>query len=332
MIDFCLPREELLKLKAIASSLLVLDHHKTAMEDCGDLDFCIFDMTRSGAGLAWDFAYNNGKREDNLPWLIKYIEYRDLGHLYRNNEDPECIKEILAAVDSYPQVFAFWDHLSYRNPKSLIEEGTAILRYKNKLVEQLAASASYLNSDLAFRKQGLPVIKCVNSPILQSDIGNYLVKQNPNCIGMVWHSNGESTKFSLRSEIQDSTEVSSLIMGGGGHMRASGFSVDPIYLEDVIAEGVKVHLYAIDEKNIQIMLPITRMEATYIIFNNNEAKYNGYRLHRTDGPVFGYEYAVDGVHYREEDFIRLMDEVEALTESERLTDPRWWVREWKSPE
>lgn len=237
MVDFCLPRDKLLALKQVANSLLVLDHHKTAMEACGDLDFCVFDMTRSGAGLAWDFVYNGGVRKGSLPWFVEYIEYRDLGHLYRNELDPHNIKEVLAVVDSYPQTFESWDYLSSQDPSSLIKEGRGILRYKNKLVEQLAASAEVLDTN-AFGRE-VPIIKYVNSPILQSDIGNFLVREDPTCIGMVWYQNSKGSKFSLRSEIEDCSAVASLVKEGGGHMRASGFSAGAFNLSKLIKNSLK---------------------------------------------------------------------------------------------
>lgn len=54
MVDFCVDRETLLEIKELASEFVVLDHHKTAEADCRGLDFCVFDMERSGAGITWD--------------------------------------------------------------------------------------------------------------------------------------------------------------------------------------------------------------------------------------------------------------------------------------
>src|SRR5437879_5233397 len=49
ILDFSYPREQLIALADKASSILVLDHHKTARADLEGLPFCIFDMDRSGA-------------------------------------------------------------------------------------------------------------------------------------------------------------------------------------------------------------------------------------------------------------------------------------------
>jgi hypothetical protein len=56
--------------------------------------------------------------------------------------------------------------------------------------------------------------------------------------------------------------------------------------------------------------------------------------HRVDGPAIEYvnglkEWYIEGIKYTEEQFLKIIDEVKNMTLAERLTDPRWWVREWK---
>ena len=61
--------------------LIVLDHHKTAMEELQPLlddpesgITGVFDMGRSGAALAWQYLAN----KKPLPELLQYVEDRDL--------------------------------------------------------------------------------------------------------------------------------------------------------------------------------------------------------------------------------------------------------------
>src|SRR5262245_33659453 len=90
--DFSLPPDKLKALKA--QSIVILDHHKTAMKDleqlfvttasADDLDHDLknadwhivanFDMKRSGVRMTWDFCFPR----EPPPRLIKYIEDRDL--------------------------------------------------------------------------------------------------------------------------------------------------------------------------------------------------------------------------------------------------------------
>ena len=129
--DFCYKRDILLSLKDKAESLIVLDHHKSSEKDCGDLDFCTFDMQHSGAYMSWTYLFP----EDKVPLLIRYIEDRDLWKW-----ELESTESILSAVDSLEKTFENWDSLN----SSLDEEGSdtwsevkstgdGILRYKNNL-------------------------------------------------------------------------------------------------------------------------------------------------------------------------------------------------------
>ena len=87
IVDFSFPREELIRINSKAEKLIVLDHHKTAEENCKGLDFCIFDMNKCGSRLLWEYFESNA----GLLWippdvrhllqfnrLIDYIEDRDL--------------------------------------------------------------------------------------------------------------------------------------------------------------------------------------------------------------------------------------------------------------
>jgi nanoRNase/pAp phosphatase (c-di-AMP/oligoRNAs hydrolase) len=65
IVDFSYPREKLEQLHA-TGSLLVLDHHKTAEADLQGLPYCVFDMQRSGARLAWDY-FREGYP---VPWVV----------------------------------------------------------------------------------------------------------------------------------------------------------------------------------------------------------------------------------------------------------------------
>ena len=76
-----------------ANDLLVIDHHKSAMVELHDISNAIFDMSKSGATLAWEF-FHPGKE---APKFIQYITDRDLWKW----ELPYS-KEFSAAFDMVP--------------------------------------------------------------------------------------------------------------------------------------------------------------------------------------------------------------------------------------
>ena len=91
IVDFSYKYEALVALADKATSVLVIDHHKTAMDDLTDVPqaelhyeahkkncsgklHALFDISHSGAGLAWEFFFPHHQR----PALINHIEDRDL--------------------------------------------------------------------------------------------------------------------------------------------------------------------------------------------------------------------------------------------------------------
>lgn len=67
--------------------------------------YTLFDMNRSGAGLAWDFFHPGQPR----PALINHIEDRDLWRFALAGT-----REVQAALFSYPYDFAVWDELMHK--------------------------------------------------------------------------------------------------------------------------------------------------------------------------------------------------------------------------
>jgi hypothetical protein len=204
IVDFSYSRPILENMAREASRLLVLDHHITAEKALAGLPYAYFDLKKSGAVLAWEWAH-----DEPAPWLLEYIQDKDLWQWAL-----PASREINAALASYPFDFKLWD--SFRQ-KELEQEGRAILRYENELVSKLAAHATMVSF------QG-EVVPAVQSPVLTSQIGERLSPHYPFCI--IWHDKNGRRYYSLRSR-ESGTDVGSIAaaFGGGGHTHAAGFSV-----------------------------------------------------------------------------------------------------------
>jgi oligoribonuclease NrnB/cAMP/cGMP phosphodiesterase (DHH superfamily) len=64
MVDFSLKtRKDNDRVAASALNLLILDHHKSQLEIIGDAPYAVFDMNRSGVGLAWDYMFGKDASE-----------------------------------------------------------------------------------------------------------------------------------------------------------------------------------------------------------------------------------------------------------------------------
>ncbi len=214
IVDFSYKREILLDVKSRARSLVVLDHHQTAQKDLEGLNFCKFDMTKSGAMLTWEYFYPS-----KPPTIIEYVQDRDLWQWKLPSS-----KEVSAAIASYPFDFDIWDELSI-SISQLVNEGRAILRYQNQVIDRLLKNAykHNINGD---------EVLVVNTANFQSEVGERLCLEPFNQpFGVTYFNrNEEETNFSLRSrkiEGKDEVDVSIIAkaFGGGGHKNAAGFVI-----------------------------------------------------------------------------------------------------------
>lgn len=220
VLDFSFPREKLLAMHEDATSLLVLDHHKTAQDALAGLDFCHFDMNKSGGRLAWEyFARVCGPSPADVtippsPWLVDYTEDRDLWrHALPNSQ------EVNAALRSYPLDFDLWTRQfagGMPAPLSLVQEGAAIRRAEKQIVETHVRNARRIEID------GHQVLS-VNATVLFSEIAGELAKGHP--FGATYFDRQDGKRqWSLRSTAEG-VDVSAIAKahGGGGHVHAAGY-------------------------------------------------------------------------------------------------------------
>ena len=194
-----------------AESLMVIDHHKSAMVELHDITNTHFDMSKSGAMLAWEF-FHPGKEP---PKFIQYIQDRDLWKW----ELPYS-KEFAAAFDMIP--FEFEEFEKFEDDSvfdDAVKRGSYILAYSKTVVKKVCEKASN-------RKMGGKDVMVVNASHWMSEIGSRLA---PDCdFAMIWYWDHEAreTKVSLRA-FHDAVDVSEVAKkyGGGGHKKAAGFQL-----------------------------------------------------------------------------------------------------------
>ena len=204
IVDFSYGRDLLESMAHETQNLLVLDHHITAEKALAGLPYAYFDMKKSGAVLAWEWAHDHP-----APWLLQYIQDKDLWTWAL-----PMSREINAAVASHPFEFDVWSGFKQ---KDLEQEGRAILRYEQELVNKLAGQA------VAVEFQG-ETVPSVQSSVLTSQIGERLSADAPFCI--IWHDRDGRRYYSMRSR-EDGTDVGAIAasFGGGGHPHAAGLSI-----------------------------------------------------------------------------------------------------------
>lgn len=209
--DFSYPRATLLAMREVAADILVLDHHKTAAADLEGLDFAVFDMQRSGAGITWDTLHPGHRR----PTVIDYVEDRDL---WRFALPDSAV--VHAAMSTTPFTFEAWDDFGHRPLIEIKTEGRAVLRFAKLTAEKLAARARII-------WLGRHRVWATNVPVeFVSEVGEVLKLAEPYLPILGWQWDGERDNYycSLRSR-DDGVDVSTIAreFGGGGHEHAAGF-------------------------------------------------------------------------------------------------------------
>ena len=226
IVDFSYPCDDLLPMWYEAEQLVVIDHHETAEEELKGLNFCIFDMERSGAGLTWDVLFPGEER----PKLIDYIEDRDLWR----RQLPDS-KAFTAALRSLPRTLQTFSEVHYALELGLIEqflyEGYAILRRQDQLIERMKRSPArwiVLGFD----------VPAVNASCLQSDLGGVLAEDEP--FSIVWFEGSDRNIYISFRSAPGRENVGSIarLFGGGGHEHASGCRVSRDQLIPLDREGL----------------------------------------------------------------------------------------------
>ena len=224
LVDFSYKRDVLLQMAAVATSITILDHHKSAQEDLDGLAadpawpatcsaHVVFDMNRSGAGIAWDYLFPTEPRPD----VLACIEDRDLW-LFKRLES----REVHAAVNSRPFSFPYFTGLMQQTPAeyfSMIDVGRALLAQHNKHVADVCRTTM---RRLWLAGHTVPV---ANVPgYMASDAGHLLSENEP--FAATYYDTADKRNFSLRSR-PEGEDVSAVARayGGGGHKHAAGFSV-----------------------------------------------------------------------------------------------------------
>lgn len=218
MVDYSYSRADLLGLARTQDSVVVLDHHETAQAALAGIEAeapnikVVFDMNRSGAGIAWDWFHPGVPR----PALIDHVEDRDLWRFRLPGS-----KAVHAALSSYPQDFDTWHRLAQRPLDTLVQEGAALLRMQALQVESLCR-------DVRVAHIGGYAVPAVNAPyFLTSEIGHYLLSKFGRApFSAVYRDRGTGQRdWSLRS-VDSRVAVSSIAstFAGGGHRNSAGFS------------------------------------------------------------------------------------------------------------
>lgn len=227
IVDFSYPKETLLAMADTAKHITVLDHHVTAQDNLRGINrdnvSVHFDMDKSGSGIAWSWFTPHGTE---LPPIIKHVQDRDLWRFDYPETKAVCAALYLEGLDN-PKGSLDYDI------EDLVSQGLVVLKYQEQLLDKLTAP----DKVSVFTFSGYENVAFVNSPVLQSEIGERLSLKHPFVV-IHYQAVGQQI-YSLRSNKANPQWVDvakfAKQFGGGGHATAAGFIVS---LPDHLVEGI----------------------------------------------------------------------------------------------
>jgi oligoribonuclease NrnB/cAMP/cGMP phosphodiesterase (DHH superfamily) len=225
LVDFSYKRDVVEQMLAVAASVTLIDHHKTAVEDLQPLfrqdswtgpPPCLnhyTDLNRSGATLAWDYLFPNEQR----PALLGHIEDRDLWRFKLPNT-----REIQALVFSHEYTFAQWDKLMSAGPVELLQMTVAGAAIERKHHKDVAELVNVCKRRMVIGGKDVPV---ASLPYTMVSDAAHLMAQGEPFAACYWDT-PKGRIFGLRAT-DGGADVSEIAKqyGGGGHAKAAGFTV-----------------------------------------------------------------------------------------------------------
>ncbi len=259
VLDFSFPLEQLRNMARLARAVTQIDHHASAMrpwaeqlsdDGHGRKQFAdpllplrvVFDLSKSGARLAWEFFHP----EQETPLPLLHIEDQDLWRFALPDTRAFCRSLRMEAFD-----FAGWQNLVSAMPnreapryREFIAVGLGVERFFQREVARLADGN--LSMPATLRGEPVDALQAVRhgqstvndgdacwlavsglainaSVLFASELGNVLAERSGS-FGLIWQfsANGE-IKASLRAKGKVDVAAIAARYGGGGHPNAAGF-------------------------------------------------------------------------------------------------------------
>ncbi|XP_050218808.1 uncharacterized protein LOC126669393 [Mercurialis annua] len=257
LLDFVGPSAEFIhSISSNVDRVIILDHHKTAMEmlggdeviGCGNVSKVI-DMERSGATIAFDYFKQKiaGLEGENPNKDVCISEFNRVRPLFDYIEDADLwrwklrnSKAFSSGLKDFNLEFSFllnpslFKQLLSLDLESIISRGIVSLSIKQKLISD-TLDQSY---EIALGGGAFGHCLAVNADSvseLRSELGHQLATKSHDlklrAIGAVVYrveqlANEQVFKISLRSLPNEDTTRISQKFGGGGHRNASSFMMN----------------------------------------------------------------------------------------------------------
>lgn len=247
ILDFSYPREVLLALNERMRLLMVLDHHDTAEKDLKDLPFAQFDMSKSGAVMAWEYFHPTRP----VPQLLLHVQDRDLWKFRLPGS-----REIHAGMAHHRDQMEAWERIvaeSYGPDKTggplmmeILNHGKSLLDYEDAIIKNSIRT-------MAKVKFWGHTVAVVNATALRDEIAEAIYMNPKYLVDFVItfrvDAKSNTVFLSFRSQkvpngiiVNRMTKKLGTILNtsGGGHEHASGVAVGLKELDDLLSGRMEV--------------------------------------------------------------------------------------------
>lgn len=255
-VDLSFKLDKIDAIKAKVKSIVIIDHHKTAIELEGELrdvrtyaeyvkcrddvselerGMLYLDQNYSGAVLTWAFFNDLAEVDlDSLPIGLRHIHDYDLW--IHELDDTKAVNAwLINGGLTLERVDELMSNL-VDVPESVLDIGNALLRYDDKIIKSVIREYVQV-ADIGNGQ----TVALVNAPHhLRNELSDRLSERYTYVV--VYSKRKDRTVYSLRSKkgVYDVSKVAAKF-GGGGHSEAAAFSIKHRELDNFLQESVFVN-------------------------------------------------------------------------------------------
>lgn len=226
IIDFSYNRTLMDQVHEKVGKLVVLEHHETAEEQLGDASYVIYDVTKSGALLAWEYFFPL----DQPPAPCLLVNDFDLWQ--KKYGDDTAAFEAWLRFDRVGQNWEKWENLCYHQQtfEQAMLKGDIVARYNKSIMASFISNQDNITLSSLFHEGiGKRIRYAIfnGAGILHSELSEAVYTKFEVDLTISWRVKGKDVAFSIRSPNPDhvSAKEFAATYGGGGHKASSGFGL-----------------------------------------------------------------------------------------------------------
>jgi oligoribonuclease NrnB/cAMP/cGMP phosphodiesterase (DHH superfamily) len=211
---------QLKQLKENNTNFYIVDHHKTNESRLKNYTNGIFDMNKSGAGLAWDYFYP----KQPMPLFLQMIQDRDLWkwEIPRSKEFCNGLFTYGRLTNTLQESFDLFESIHSDSAKyeEVLTVGSILDRKRAKEIDSMAKNAA--EKVYSYKGYTVCIVNCDHE--FASDLGHTILTTFGYDFVVCWRYNHMNEEYWLSLRADNKVDVSDICKeyGGGGHKNAAG--------------------------------------------------------------------------------------------------------------